>query len=206
MGSGPKSPNNEFVENGRKNQSEYREKILVDSVKGKEILMHKYKKHLQIYTNSMINNMELFLFTVVFLQPFTLFLFFFFRPPSFFPLFVLYTMVFVPFSPSTCESGVGSFFCPRSSLLESSTLSCKAACLLFRHHLHINSARELAGQHLMRRQQCFQIFVIPHPYPLSGISSSSYYKALPICYIMGLRRFLTTTDRGSEMVIILGHS
>ena len=112
MGSGPKSLNNEFVENGRKNQSEYREKILVDSVKGKEILMHKYKKHLQIYTNSMINNMELFLFTVVFLQPFTLFLFFFFRPPSFFPLFVLYTMVFVPFSSSTCESGVGSFSVP----------------------------------------------------------------------------------------------
>ena len=112
MGSGPKSPNNEFVENGRKSQSEYRKKILVDSVKGKELLMHKYKKHLRICTNSMINNMELFLFTVVFLQPFTLFLFFFFRPLSFESLFVLYTMVFVPFSSSTCESGVGSFSVP----------------------------------------------------------------------------------------------
>ena len=40
---------------------------------------------------------------------------------------------------------------PLSPLLEPSTLSCKAACLLFRHYLHINAARELAGQHLMRR-------------------------------------------------------
>ena len=152
--------------------------------------------------------MELFLFTVVFLPPFALFFsfFFFLVPFSFNPFFVLYTVVLVSFSLSTCESSVGSFFCPRSSLLESSTLNCKVACLLFRHHLHINAARELVGQHLMRRQQCFQIFVIPHPYPLSGISSSSCCKALPICYIMGLRRFLTTSDRGSEMVIILGHS
>ena len=37
------------------------------------------------------------------------------------------------------------FLCPLSPLLELSTLSCKAACLLFRHHLHINAARELAG-------------------------------------------------------------
>ena len=154
----------------------------------------------------MINNMELFLFTVVFLPPFALFFSFSFFSSLFLEsIFVLYTVVLVPFSPSTCGLGVGSFFCPRSSFLESSTLNCKIAYLLFRHHLHINAARELAGQHLMRRQQCFQIFVIPHPYPLSGISSSSCCKALPICYIMGLRRFLTTLDRGSEMVIILGH-
>ena len=68
----------------------------------------------------------------------------------FYSLFVLYTMVFAPFSPSTCESGVGSFLSP-FPLLEPSTLSCKAACLLFRHHLHINAARELTEQHLMRR-------------------------------------------------------
>ena len=112
MGSGPKSPNNEFVENGRKSQSEYREKILVDSVKGKELHMHKYKKHPRLCTNSMINSTEFFLFTVVFLQPFALFLFFFFRPLFFESFFVLYTMVFTPFSPSTCELGVGSFFVP----------------------------------------------------------------------------------------------
>ena len=112
MSSGPKSSNNEFVESERKSQSEYREKILVDSVKGKELHMHKYKKHLRICPNSMINNMELFLFTVVFLQPFALFLFFFFRPFFFESLFVLYTMVFAPFSPSTCELGVWSFSVP----------------------------------------------------------------------------------------------
>ena len=112
MGSDPKNPNNEFVESGRKNQSEYRKNILVDSVKGKELHIHKYKKYLRICPNSMINNTELFLFTVVFLQSFALFLFFFFRPPFFESLFVLYTMVFAPFSPSTCESGVGSFSVP----------------------------------------------------------------------------------------------
>ena len=95
MGSGPKSPNNEFVESGRKSQSEYREKILVDSVKGKELLMHKYKKHIWICLNSMINNMELFLFTVVFLQPFALFLFFFFSSPFSFCPFLCYILWFL---------------------------------------------------------------------------------------------------------------
>ena len=42
------------------------------------------------------------------------------------------------------------FLCSPLPLLEPSTLSCKAACSLFRHHLHINAARELAGQHLMQ--------------------------------------------------------
>ena len=61
---------------------------------------------------------------------------------------------FTPFPPSTCGSGVGSpFSLLPLPLLESSILSCKAACSLFRHHLHINVARELAGQHLMRGQQ-----------------------------------------------------
>ena len=73
---------------------------MVDSVKGKELLMHRYKKYPQICPDSMTNKMELFLFTVVFLPPFSLFHFLF---------SVLYTMVFVPFSPSTCESDVGSF-------------------------------------------------------------------------------------------------
>ena len=87
---------------------------MVDSVKGKELLMHKYKKYLRICPNSMINNMKLFLFTVVFLPPFILFFSFsFFSPPFFLEsLFVLYTIVFVPFSPSTCESSVGSFSVP----------------------------------------------------------------------------------------------
>ena len=113
MGSGPKNLNNEFVEGGRKSQSEYREKILVNSVKGKELFMHRYKKHLRICHNSMINNMKLFLFTVVFLPPFALFFSFSFFSSLFLEsLFVLYTVVFVSFSPSTCESGVGSFSVP----------------------------------------------------------------------------------------------
>ena len=148
MDSGPKSPNNKFVESGRKSQSKSREKILVYSVKGKELHMHKYKKYPQSCPNSMIDNVEFFLFTVVFLQPFALFSFLcsFFVSPFFESIFMLYTMVFALFSPSTCESGVGSFSVPS---LPSLNLSCKAACLLFRHHLHINAARELARQHLM---------------------------------------------------------
>ena len=111
MDSGPKSPNNKFVESGRKSQSESREKILVDSVKRRELHMHKYEKHSRSCPNSMIDNVEFFLLTVVFLQPFSLFLFFF--PSHFFEsLSVLYTIIFSPFSPSTCESGVGSFLVP----------------------------------------------------------------------------------------------
>ena len=60
---------------------------------------------------------------------------------------------FTPFPSSTCGSGVGSpFFLLPLPLLEPSILSCKATCSLFWHHLHINAARELAGQHLMRGQ------------------------------------------------------
>ena len=125
---------------------------MVDYVKGKELHMHRYKKHPRSCPNRMIDSVEFFLFTVAFLQPFALFLFvFFFSTPFFESLFVLYTMVFAPFSPSTCESSVGSFSCPLSPLFEPSTLNCKTAYLLFRHHLHINAARELAGQHLMQR-------------------------------------------------------
>ena len=111
MDSGPKSPNNKFVESGRKSQSESREKILVDSVKRKELHIHQYKKHPRSCPNSMINNVEFFLLTVVFLQLFSLFLFFFLSH-FFESLFVLYTIIFSPFSPSTCESGVESFSVP----------------------------------------------------------------------------------------------
>ena len=43
------------------------------------------------------------------------------------------------------------FLCPPSPLLEPSTLSCKAASSLLRYYLYINAARDLVGQHLMRR-------------------------------------------------------
>ena len=59
----------------------------------------------------MIDSVEFFLLTVVYLQPFALFLFFF-HPLLFESLFVLYTIVFAPLSPSTCESGVESFPVP----------------------------------------------------------------------------------------------
>ena len=61
-------------------------------------------------------------------------------------------MAFLPFPPSTCGLGVESPFSPfLLSFLESSILSCKVACSLFRYHLHINAARRLAGQHLIQR-------------------------------------------------------
>ena len=83
---------------------------------------------------------SLFFFSLSFSCP-VLFFFFF---------FVLYTMAFLPFSPSTCRSVVESPFSPLLlSFLESSILSCKATCSLFRHHFHINAARRLARQHLM---------------------------------------------------------
>ena len=114
MDSGPTSPNNKFVESGRKSQSESREKISVVSVEGEELHMQKCRKYPRLCHSSVINSLEFFLFTVVFLRPFFLsfFSFFFFEF-----LFVLYTMVFAPYPLSTCESGVGSFPVPsRTSL------------------------------------------------------------------------------------------
>ena len=111
MDSSPKSPNNKFVESGRKSQSESREKILVNSVKRKELHMHQYKKHSRLCPNSTINGLGFFLSfyycissTSLFLSVFLPFFFFF----AFLPLFLLYT---------TCESGVESFPVPsRTSL------------------------------------------------------------------------------------------
>ena len=78
-----------------------------------------------------------------------------------------------------CGTGIVShFFLFPLTLLEPSILSCKAAYSLFRHHLHINATRELAGQQLMRGQQYFQIFVFSHSYPLSDIFSSSLLQGL----------------------------
>ena len=100
------------------------------------------------------------------------FLVFFLSPLPFFLSSYYILWFFLPFPPSTCGSAlkVLSFllFLP---FLESSILSCKAACSLFRHYLYINAARGLAGQYLMRRQQYPQIFVFPHPYPLFDILS-----------------------------------
>ena len=117
MNSGPKSPNNKFVKSGRKSQSESREKILVDSVKGKELHMHKYKKYPRLCPNSMINGLGFFLSFYCCISSTSLFLSIFLPPLSFHSFFLLYTMVFVSYSLSMCESGVGSFHVPsRTSL------------------------------------------------------------------------------------------
>ena len=157
MDPGPRNTNNKFIENGRKCWSESRIKILVYSIKRKELHAHRYKKYPRTCPSTGTKSNEFFFFTVVFLHPFALFFsffsffFFLFRPPFFLSSFALYTMIFTQFPPSTCGSGVGSPFSLFSlPLLEPSILNCEAACSLFRHHLHINAARELVGQHLMR--------------------------------------------------------
>ena len=104
-----------------------------------------------------------------------------------FPFFVLYTMASLPFSSSTCgldvESSFSSSFLP---FLESSILSWKAARLLFRHHLHINATRRLAGRHLIRRGQYLKIFVPVHYYLLFDI--------FPFRFAVGLVRGVILND------------
>ena len=163
----------------------------------------KHKKHPRLSPNSVINSLEFFIFSVIFLKPL---IFSIFLPSSFFEfLFMLYTMISAPFSPYTCESGFGGFNCPISHLLEPSTISCKAACLLFRHYLHVNAARELVGKYLMWRQHLLQIFVIFHPHPLSNICQPPYREIPLIYYIKGMRMFLATSDRSFKMNILLGY-
>ena len=125
------------------------------SVKREELHAHRCKKYHRTCPSIGTKSNEFFFFTVVFLQPFALFFsFFFFLIPFLSPFLFIFLRIiyygFTPFPPSTCGSGVGShFFLFLLPLLEPSILSYKAACSLFRHHLHINAARELAGQHLM---------------------------------------------------------
>ena len=130
---------------------------MVYSVKRKNLHAHTCKKYPQTYPSTMTKSAEFFLFTVVFLQPFALFLSF---------LFLVFFLVSLPLNPFTyyilwflhqfLHPHVGQalgviFLCSPLPLLEPSTFSCKAACSLFKHHLHINAVRELVGQHLMRR-------------------------------------------------------
>ena len=116
-------------------------------------------------------------------------------------------MAFLPFPPSTCGLGVGSPFFPLLlPFLESSILSCKVACSLFRHHLYINAARGLAGQHLMRRQQYPQIFVFFLTFILYLIFSHSLCcKGCSRRYPKRLISLLATSDRSSEVTIVLGY-
>ena len=185
MDLGPKSPNNKFIESGRKSQSKSRIKILVYSVKRKELYAYIYRKYPRTCPSTMTESTKFFLFAVVFLQPLCSFSFFFFFFGLFsvsptFSLSSYYILwFFTPFPQSTCGSGVGSHFpLLPLPLLEPSILSCKAVCSLLRHHLHINAVRELARHHLMRGQQHSQIFVFSHSYPLSDIFSSPLLQGL----------------------------
>ena len=129
---------------------------MVYSVKREELHAHKYKKYPRTCPSIGTKNNEFFFFTVVFLQPFALFFSFFFFPLHFLSLFLFIFLRiiyygFIQFPPSTRGSDVGSpFFLLSLPLLEPSIHSCKTACSLARYHLHVNAARELAGQHLMR--------------------------------------------------------
>ena len=126
------------------------EKILEDSIKRKKLHMHQYKKYFWTCSSNMIKSTEFFLFTVVFLQPFALSLSLSFFSMSFLliPSRVIYHDFSINFSTHVWVR-CSEFLCPLSRLLEPSTISCKAAGSLLRHHLHINAAIELAGQHLM---------------------------------------------------------
>ena len=116
-------------------------------------------------------------------------------------------MASLHFSSSTCGLGVES---PFSSsflpFLESSILSWKAARLLFRHHLHINAARRLAGRHLMRRWQHLKIFVPVYSYLL--FDTFHFHFAVGFVRGVTLKWLISspdTLDRSPEVTIVLGH-
>ena len=129
---------------------------MIYSVKRKKLHARICKKYPRTCPSTMTKSIEFFIFTVVFLQPFALSLSFFFL------VFFLVSISLNPFSyyilsflhhflhPHVGQALGVLFLRSPLPLLKPSTLSCKAACLLFRHHLHINVARKLAGQHLMR--------------------------------------------------------
>ena len=103
MDLGPRSPNNKFVESGRKCQSESRIKILVYSVKREELHAHRCKKYPWTCPSIGTKSNEFFFFycciSSTFCSP----------PPSFFFLRVIY-YGFTSFPPSMCGSDIGSHF------------------------------------------------------------------------------------------------
>ena len=153
--------------------------------------MLKGKSYTRTYTESIIGHALVLWLRVLnssflllyFFNLYVLSLSFFLQSFSVSPPFSLssYYMLwfFTPFPSSTCGSGVGiPFSLLPLPLLEPSILSCRAACSLFTHHLHINAAKELAEQHLMQGQQYPQIFVFSHSYPLYDISSFTLLQGL----------------------------
>ena len=110
----------------------------------------KIKNHPQLSLNSMINSLEFFLLLLYFLN--LSFSLFFFGPLFLWiPIHVIYHDFCTILTVHVWIRVFGASPYPISHLLESSTTSCKATDLLFRHHLYINTARELVGKHLMWR-------------------------------------------------------
>ena len=130
---------------------------MVYSVKKKELYAYIYRKYHRTCPSTMTESTKFFLFAVVFLLPLCSFSFFFFSSlfsvSSLFSFSLYYILWhFYHFlHPRVGQVLEVFFFMLLFPLLEPSILSCKAACSLFRHHLHINAARGLARQHLMRR-------------------------------------------------------
>ena len=73
---GPKSPNNKFVESGRKSYSESRIKILVYSVKRKELYSYIYRKYPRTCPSTRTETIKFFLFFCCISLTFMFFLFF----------------------------------------------------------------------------------------------------------------------------------
>ena len=196
MDPGPSSSNNKFVESERKCLSEFRIKIFVYSVKREELHAHRCKKYPRTCPSIGTKSNEFFFFYCCISSTFS------------FLLFILRVIYygFTPLPPSTCGSGIGSpFFLFPLPLLEPSILSCKAACSLFRHHLHINTTRELVGQHLSggnsTSRYLFSLILIIYlifSHPLCC-------KVCPRRYFKRLMSLLATSDRCSEVVVVLGH-
>ena len=102
---------------------------------------------------------------------------------------------------------ISSLFCLSfASSPESSILSWKAALSLFRYHLHINAARRLAGEHLMRRWQHHQIFAIVYHYFLLDIFPFvTLYDCPGHCSEWSTSQ-PGTSDKSAEVTIVLEHS
>ena len=115
---------------------------MVYSVKRKKLHAHTCKKYPRTCPSTMTKSAEFFFFTVVFLQPVALSLSF---------LFLVFFLVSLPLNPFSyyilwflhqfLHLRVGQalrvlFLCSPLPLLEPSTLSCKAACSLFRLLVH----------------------------------------------------------------------
>ena len=126
---------------------EKRYRLLV--FKEKSYTCRNAKKHPRLCLSSVINSLEFFLFyccvSSTFLSSFCSFTSFSLNS------FSCYIPWFLHHFHYPRVSQVLEFPCPISHLLEISTISCKVACLLFMHHLHMNVARELVGKHLMWR-------------------------------------------------------